>query len=183
MATRRPPTRARNNVVTLPSSSSNARPRSTLAKTNAGNRNELGYPIDDTKYTGSMSTSHASSPHNSTVKNFQQGVSLENGELNIDVVIRCRRRSDKEIQDTSPIVVACEGPKGHSVTIETAAPSSTLGVITLPPTRTYPFDMVFGPEADQSLIYQDVVQPMLEEILKGYNCTLFAYGQTGTGKT
>lgn len=24
---------------------------------------------------------------------------------------------------------------------------------------------------------------MLEEVLMGYNCTLFAYGQTGTGKT
>jgi kinesin family protein 11 len=33
------------------------------------------------------------------------------------------------------------------------------------------------------MIYQDVVHPMLEEVLLGYNCTLFAYGQTGTGKT
>ena len=24
---------------------------------------------------------------------------------------------------------------------------------------------------------------MLEEVLAGYNCTVFAYGQTGTGKT
>lgn len=58
-----------------------------------------------------------------------------------------------------------------------------LGVVTLPPTRTYPFDLVFGPEADQAMIYHDVVSPMLDEVLQGYNCTLFAYGQTGTGKT
>ena len=44
-------------------------------------------------------------------------------------------------------------------------------------------DRVFGAEADQAMIYQDVVHPMLEEVIKGYNCTLFAYGQTGTGKT
>ena len=25
--------------------------------------------------------------------------------------------------------------------------------------------------------------PLLEEVLLGYNCTVFAYGQTGTGKT
>lgn len=37
--------------------------------------------------------------------------------------------------------------------------------------------------ADQELVYQEVVSPMLEEVLMGYNCTLFAYGQTGTGKT
>ncbi|GLB34934.1 putative kinesin-domain-containing protein [Lyophyllum shimeji] len=53
----------------------------------------------------------------------------------------------------------------------------------MPPVRTYPFDLVFGPEADQAMIYHEVVSPMLEEVLMGYNCTLFAYGQTGTGKT
>ncbi|KIO16512.1 hypothetical protein M407DRAFT_42567, partial [Tulasnella calospora MUT 4182] len=47
----------------------------------------------------------------------------------------------------------------------------------------YPFDRVFGPEADQAMIYNDVVQPILEEVIQGYNCTVFAYGQTGTGKT
>lgn len=28
-----------------------------------------------------------------------------------------------------------------------------------------------------------VVNPLVEEVLAGYNCTVFAYGQTGTGKT
>lgn len=28
-----------------------------------------------------------------------------------------------------------------------------------------------------------MVNPLLEEVLAGYNCTVFAYGQTGTGKT
>ena len=27
------------------------------------------------------------------------------------------------------------------------------------------------------------MSPLLEEVLLGYNCTVFAYGQTGTGKT
>ncbi|KAH8106971.1 P-loop containing nucleoside triphosphate hydrolase protein, partial [Cristinia sonorae] len=88
-----------------------------------------------------------------------------------------------EIQENSPIIVQTQGAKGSGLTIETAVPTSNFGVVTLPPTRTYPFDMVFGPEADQSLIYHEVVNPMLEEVVQGYNCTLFAYGQTGTGKT
>ncbi|RKP25178.1 kinesin motor domain-containing protein, partial [Syncephalis pseudoplumigaleata] len=29
----------------------------------------------------------------------------------------------------------------------------------------------------------DIVAPILKEVLDGYNCTIFAYGQTGTGKT
>lgn len=105
------------------------------------------------------------------------------GESNIQVFIRCRRRSEREIQENSPIIVSSNGPKSHEITIETSAPVSSLGVITLPPTRTYPFDLVFGPEADQAMIYHDVVNPLLDEVLMGYNCTLFAYGQTGTGKT
>jgi hypothetical protein len=28
-----------------------------------------------------------------------------------------------------------------------------------------------------------VVHPIISEVLAGYNCTVFAYGQTGTGKT
>jgi kinesin family member 11 len=109
--------------------------------------------------------------------------SQEECEINIQVVVRCRRRSEREVQESSPIIVSTEGARGQSVSIETAAPVRSLGVVTFPPTRTYPFDLVFGPEADQSMIYQDVVHPMLEEVLLGYNCTLFAYGQTGTGKT
>ena len=27
------------------------------------------------------------------------------------------------------------------------------------------------------------MKPIVEEVLEGYNCTIFAYGQTGTGKT
>lgn len=108
---------------------------------------------------------------------------IDGGDSHIQVVIRCRRRSEREIQEGSPIIISSEGPRGQHITIETAASTSTLGVVTLPPTRTYPFDVVFGPEADQSMVYHDVVHPMLDEVLKGYNCTLFAYGQTGTGKT
>ncbi len=33
------------------------------------------------------------------------------------------------------------------------------------------------------MIYMDVAKPILEQVLQGYNCTIFAYGQTGTGKT
>ncbi len=27
------------------------------------------------------------------------------------------------------------------------------------------------------------IAPIVEEVLEGFNCTIFAYGQTGTGKT
>ena len=49
--------------------------------------------------------------------------------------------------------------------------------------RTYNFDQVFGAHATQEDIYDDAVRPVVEEVLEGFNCTIFAYGQTGTGKT
>lgn len=50
-------------------------------------------------------------------------------------------------------------------------------------TRSYTYDSVFGPESTNVEVYSDVVSPCVEEVLEGYNCTVFAYGQTGTGKT
>ncbi|KAJ9110454.1 hypothetical protein QFC19_001580 [Naganishia cerealis] len=52
-----------------------------------------------------------------------------------------------------------------------------------PVSKTYSFDKVFGPEADQTLVYKEAAEGMLDEVIQGYNCTIFAYGQTGTGKT
>lgn len=42
---------------------------------------------------------------------------------------------------------------------------------------------VFGPQSRQQDLYDQAVVPIVNEVLEGYNCTIFAYGQTGTGKT
>lgn len=49
--------------------------------------------------------------------------------------------------------------------------------------KRYGFDQVFGEETSQKEIYNSVVAPLINCIISGYNCTVFAYGQTGTGKT
>lgn len=49
--------------------------------------------------------------------------------------------------------------------------------------KKFTFDRVFGPESTQADVYKTVVSHLIEEVLMGYNCTVFAYGQTGTGKT
>jgi kinesin family protein 11 len=45
------------------------------------------------------------------------------------------------------------------------------------------FDKVFGPKSQQRSIYDQAIAPIVNEVLDGFNCTVFAYGQTGTGKT
>lgn len=42
---------------------------------------------------------------------------------------------------------------------------------------------VFGPKATQETVFKNAVVPIIDEVLEGFNCTIFAYGQTGTGKT
>jgi kinesin family protein 11 len=42
---------------------------------------------------------------------------------------------------------------------------------------------VFGPDSQQERVYQQAISPIVTEVLEGFNCTIFAYGQTGTGKT
>jgi hypothetical protein len=45
------------------------------------------------------------------------------------------------------------------------------------------YDGVYGPEADQQGVYDEVGAPILDAVMQGYNGTVLAYGQTGTGKT
>jgi hypothetical protein len=42
---------------------------------------------------------------------------------------------------------------------------------------------VFGPDSKQERVYKQAIVPIVQEVLDGFNCTIFAYGQTGTGKT
>ncbi|KAL3517029.1 hypothetical protein ACH5RR_023931 [Cinchona calisaya] len=48
---------------------------------------------------------------------------------------------------------------------------------------TYEFDEVLTEYASQKRVYEVVAKPVVESVLEGYNGTVMAYGQTGTGKT
>lgn len=50
-------------------------------------------------------------------------------------------------------------------------------------TREFMLDMVLGREATQSETYEAVGRRVVDDVLEGYNGTLLAYGQTGTGKS
>lgn len=50
-------------------------------------------------------------------------------------------------------------------------------------TDSYRFDEIFADSASQKRVYEVVAKPVVESVLEGYNGTVMAYGQTGTGKT
>lgn len=49
--------------------------------------------------------------------------------------------------------------------------------------KSFSFDCVFSAESSQSYIYEQSAFSLVENVLDGYNGTIFAYGQTGCGKT
>ena len=51
------------------------------------------------------------------------------------------------------------------------------------PDELFTFDTVYGPKATQEDIFHNVALPLVHDVLNGINGTIFAYGQTASGKT
>ncbi|KAI8393661.1 P-loop containing nucleoside triphosphate hydrolase protein [Radiomyces spectabilis] len=47
----------------------------------------------------------------------------------------------------------------------------------------YTFDHVFDQSSSQESIFRQVAEPMIEQIMNGYNCAVIACGQSGSGKS
>ncbi|KAG7232181.1 hypothetical protein INR49_009459 [Caranx melampygus] len=103
------------------------------------------------------------------------GAKREEKGRNIQVVVRCRPFNTVE-RKSSYGVIDCDQNR-REVLVKTGGMNDKAS------RKTYTFDMVFGPAAKQIEVYRSVVCPILDEVIMGYNCTVFAYGQTGTGKT
>ncbi|VFV26575.1 low quality protein: kinesin family [Lynx pardinus] len=111
----------------------------------------------------------ASQPNSSAKKKEEKG-------KNIQVVVRCRPFNLAERKASAHSVVECDHVR-KEVSVRTG------GLADKSSRKTYTFDMVFGASTKQIDVYRSVVCPILDEVIMGYNCTIFAYGQTGTGKT
>ena len=51
------------------------------------------------------------------------------------------------------------------------------------PRRTFWYDKAYGMDSTQEQVFQETAMPIVESVCQGYNRTIFAYEQTGTGKT
>ena len=49
--------------------------------------------------------------------------------------------------------------------------------------RDFVYDFAFDQVTSQDSVYDRIARPVVADVLEGYNGTIFAYGQTGTGKT
>lgn len=93
---------------------------------------------------------------------------------NIKVVVRCRPLSQNEIS------------KGFFDIVRMNPANNTASLIKRPDDeepKVFSFNSVYPNNTTQQFIYDDCARPIIDSVLEGYNGTIFAYGQTGTGKT
>uniref|UniRef100_A0A3B5B829 Kinesin-like protein n=1 Tax=Stegastes partitus TaxID=144197 RepID=A0A3B5B829_9TELE len=94
----------------------------------------------------------------------------------VRVVVRCRPFSRREQTSECENILAIDDKLGQITLRNPKAPPDE-------PMKVFTFDSVYGWNSKQSDIYDDAVRPLVESVLQGFNGTIFAYGQTGTGKT
>lgn len=72
------------------------------------------------------------------------------------MVVRCRGRNDREIKENSGVVLATEGVSGKQVDLS-MGPNALSN-------KTYAFDRVFSPAADQTTVFEESVLPIVNEV-------------------
>jgi kinesin family protein 3/17 len=103
----------------------------------------------------------------------------------VRVVVRCRPLNQRETAegrqrivdiDTGAASVALRPPGG-------AAGGNGADSAAAAQQRAFTFDAAFDWTSTQAEVYENTAAAIVNSVLQGYNGTVFAYGQTGTGKT
>uniref|UniRef100_A0A8C3TFF9 Kinesin-like protein n=1 Tax=Chelydra serpentina TaxID=8475 RepID=A0A8C3TFF9_CHESE len=87
-------------------------------------------------------------------------------ECNIKVMCRFRPLNDSEVTRGDKYIAKFQG-------------EDTVIIASKP----YVFDHVFQSSTSQEQVYNDCAKKIVKDVLDGYNGTIFAYGQTSSGKT
>ncbi|TVU49026.1 hypothetical protein EJB05_00317, partial [Eragrostis curvula] len=91
---------------------------------------------------------------------------------NIRVFCRCRPLNGDEIAAGASTAIDFESAKDGELVVR--------GHVSCK--KVFKFDSVFSPEEDQEKVFERTA-PFATSVLDGFNVCIFAYGQTGTGKT
>ncbi|MCI4387497.1 hypothetical protein PGIGA_G00074850 [Pangasianodon gigas] len=95
----------------------------------------------------------------------------------VKVVVRCRPMNEKEHAANFERVVSMDVKLGQIVVRNPRSGS------THEHPKVFTFDSVYDWNSKQVDLYDETFRPLVDSVLLGFNGTIFAYGQTGTGKT
>ena len=93
---------------------------------------------------------------------------------NVRVVCRFRPLNEKELQSSESVCVEIS-PDNKNLTMISSTESND-------PLK-FSFDYIFGVNSHQQDVYEISAKPIVEAVMQGFNGTVFAYGQTSSGKT
>lgn len=93
---------------------------------------------------------------------------------NIKVVVRCRPFTKKEVERGFKPIVKVESHRNLVALHKSDSDQDP---------KLFTFNSAYAWDTVQQEIYDDAARPIIEAVLDGYNGTILAYGQTGTGKT
>ncbi|KAK2885774.1 hypothetical protein Q8A67_016611 [Cirrhinus molitorella] len=95
----------------------------------------------------------------------------------VKVVVRCRPMNEKERTANFERVVSVDVKLGQ------VAVRNLRGASSHDHPKVFTFDSVYDWNSKQMELYDETFRPLVDSVLFGFNGTIFAYGQTGTGKT
>ncbi|KAL1020799.1 hypothetical protein UPYG_G00004810 [Umbra pygmaea] len=95
----------------------------------------------------------------------------------VKVVVRCRPMNEKERAANFERVVHVDVKLGQ---VAVRNPRVAGGQ---EHPKVFTFDSVYDSNSKQVDLYDETFRPLVDSVLLGFNGTIFAYGQTGTGKT
>jgi len=116
-------------------------------------------------------------------KNSEKRIAFENfcytmgKSQNVRVCVRFRPINSREKSEVVPYSVNIKYVDSMSLEIESNNP-----VLTSNADLKYSYDCVFPPHTSQEFFYENSCKDVVDDVLKGYNGTIFAYGQTGAGR-
>lgn len=100
----------------------------------------------------------------------------------IHVSFRARPLNAKEIEEGQRMVVH-PGLEPGTLSLDRFEDSNNCGTSRHQTEKNYKCDAYFGPEDDTRFIYNETAKNLITRITDGFNCSVFCYGSTGTGKT
>ena len=98
-----------------------------------------------------------------------ENTNQNNDEENITCYVRCRPLNSRELELNANCIEISKDQKSIKLKNNNE--------------RNYAYDKIFSSETDQKTIFNEIGLPLVKKFLAGYNSTIFAYGQTGAGKT
>lgn len=111
-------------------------------------------------------------------------------ESEFEVEVEDNKRSEEDSKSENvKVMVRCRPPNRPSTSSSSRAYQENCVVVDESEKsvevdgRQFHYDAAFGADSSNERVYMKSARQLIDFAFQGYNCTVFLYGQTGTGKT